>query len=256
MKFLLTSSGISNASIHAALVDLLEKPISECSALFIPTAMYAFPRHAALAWKTFSGKFGSPLCDLGWKSLGILELTSLPSIDEKDWIPLVAESDALLVWGGDPVFLSQWMHRSGLIDVLTSLRRELVYVGVSAGSMAASSMIAETYSNPPSGSRDTLTSEIVTFTTSEGDIRQQLVTAKGAGLIEFALIPHLNHKDHPDASLINAEMWASRLPLPVYAIDDQTAIKVTQGNVEIVTEGDWKLFKPKTKLSAHADDPA
>lgn len=137
MKFLLTSGGITNASIHAALVDLLGKPIAECSALFIPTAMYAYPRHAAMAWQAFAGKARSPLCELGWKSLGVLELTTLPSLSEKDWVPLVEEADALLVWGGDPIYLAEWMRRSGLAELLPSLRNELVYVGVSAGSMAA-----------------------------------------------------------------------------------------------------------------------
>jgi dipeptidase E len=56
------------------------------------------------------------------------------------------------------------------------------------------------------------------------------------------LIPHLDHEDHPDASAANAEKWAARLPVPLYAIDDQTAIKVTDGSVEVVSEGHWKLF--------------
>ena len=70
------------------------------------------------------------------------------------------------------------------------------------------------------------------------------VTKRGAELIDFALIPHLEHKDHPDASLANAEKWAAKLPVPVYAIDDETAIKVTSGKIEVVSEGQWKLFTP------------
>jgi dipeptidase E len=64
------------------------------------------------------------------------------------------------------------------------------------------------------------------------------------GLVDFALIPHLDHKDHPDASLANAEKWAARLPVPTYAIDDQTAIQVVDGDVKVVSEGHWKLFTP------------
>jgi dipeptidase E len=71
-----------------------------------------------------------------------------------------------------------------------------------------------------------------------------LLTSNGAGLVDFALIPHLNHENHPDASMANAEKWAARLPVPVYAIDDQTAIKVTGGNVEVISEGHWKMFTP------------
>src|SRR6201998_4120790 len=143
MKLLLTSSGISNPSIHDALVDLLSKPIGESNALFIPTAIYPFPRGANMAWQPICGKAESPLCQLGWKSLGVLELTALPSIDRKAWVPSVEEADALLVWGGDPLYLSYWMRQSGLTELLPSLRREAVYVGVSAGSMAASSTFGE-----------------------------------------------------------------------------------------------------------------
>ena len=98
MKFLLTSAGISNAAIHNALVDLLGKPIAESSALCIPTAVYANPGGAGLAWRLISGREDrTPMCELGWKSMGVLELTALPSIDEAQWVPTVKETDALLV---------------------------------------------------------------------------------------------------------------------------------------------------------------
>jgi dipeptidase E len=243
MRLLLTSAGISNTSIHDALVDLLGKPIAESNALFIPTAIYPFPRGAGMAWQAICGKAKSPLCELGWKSLGVLELTALPSIDKKDWVPSVEEADALLVWGGDVLYLCHWMRQSGLADLLPSLRGESVYVGVSAGSMAVTSTFGETYRNPPS-SGSALTSEDTVFATPHGEISRIFVTAQGSGLVDFALIPHLDHENHPDASAANAEKWAERLPVPTYAIDDQTAIKVTDGTVEIVSEGHWKLFTP------------
>lgn len=83
MKLLLTSSGISNPSIREALVDLLGKPISESNALFIPTAIYPCADGAAMAWRAICGNAKSPSCELGWKSLGVLELTALPSIREE-----------------------------------------------------------------------------------------------------------------------------------------------------------------------------
>jgi dipeptidase E len=244
MRLLLTSSGICNTSIHSALVDLLGKPIAESSALFIPTAIYPFPRGANMAWQAISGKAKSPLAQLGWKSLGVLELTALPSIDKNAWVPTVEETDALLFWGGDPVYLAYWMRQSGLAELLPSLRRKWVYVGVSAGSMAAAAIIGETYRDPPRGSGNALTSEQIVFATPHGDVSRTLVIAHGAGLVDFALIPHLGHEEFPDASLANAKIWAARLPVPVYAIDDQTAIKVTDGTVEVVSEGQWKFFTP------------
>jgi dipeptidase E len=241
MKLLLTSAGIKNTSIRDALVDLLGKPIGESTALFIPTAIYPFPGGAGLAWQAICGKAKGSLCELGWKSLGVLELTALPSIDEEVWVPMVQETDALLVWGGDVLYLCNWMRQSGLANLLPSLRRETVYVGVSAGSIAATSTFGETYRDPPRGSGEALTSEDIVFATSHGEISRILVTAQGVGLVDFALIPHLDNEDHPDASLANAEKWAARLPVPTYAIDDETAIKVTNGTVEVVSEGHWKL---------------
>jgi dipeptidase E len=242
MKLLLTSSGINNKSIHDALADLLGKPIAESNALFIPTAIYPHPGSAGMAWRAICGQTESPLCQLGWKSLGLLELTALPSMEKGHWVPSVEETDALLVWGGDAVYLAYWMWQSGLAAVLPSLRRESVYVGVSAGSMAAASIFGETYSEPPSASRSALTSDSIELATPTGDISKIFLTARGAGLTDFSLIPHLNNANHPDSSSANAEKRAARLPVPVYAIDDQTAIKVTDGAIEVISEGHWKLF--------------
>jgi hypothetical protein len=95
MRFLLTSAGIKNASIHDALVDLLGKPIPESNALCIPTATHAFGQ-PELAWRFISGQEPrTPMCELRWKSLGVLELTALPSIDEERWVPIVQETDVL-----------------------------------------------------------------------------------------------------------------------------------------------------------------
>jgi dipeptidase E len=244
MKLLLTSSGVSNTSIHNSLVELLGKPIAESSALIIPTAIYPFPGGGTSAYRFITGSASGHVCDLGWKSLGVLELTALPSIADEAWIPAVQETDAVLVWGGDPLYLSHWMRHSGLADLLPSLRRETVYVGVSAGSMATAATFGETYSDVRRGAGEALTSEDIVFTTPQGEISRLMVTAQGVGLVDFALIPHLDHEHHPDASLANAEKWAARIPAPTYAIDDQTAIKVVDGAVEVVSEGRWKLFTP------------
>ena len=242
MKLLLTSSGVSNPSIRDVLVDLLGKPIAESRALFVPTAIYPFPGGAEGAFQAITGKAKSALCDLGWKSLGVLELTALPSIDREVWVAAVRETDALLVWGGDPVFLSYWMRHSGLADLLPSLPPEMVYVGVSAGSIAMAALFGETYHNPPKCSGERISSEDIVFARPAGEITMTLVMAQGAGLVDFAIIPHVEYDDHQDVA--NAEKWAARLPVPTYAIDDDTALKVIDGTVEVVSEGHWKLFSP------------
>jgi dipeptidase E len=223
MKLLLTSAGIINASIHDALVDLLGKPIAEASALCIPTAAYGHPMAGpGAAWRFISGREPRcPMCELGWKSLGVLELTALPSIDEALWVPMVRETDVLLVNGGDPLYLCYWMRQSGLANLLPSLR-ETVWVGLSAGSMVMAPSIGEYFVGwkPPTGGDETL------------------------GMVGFSIFPHLDHEDLPDNSMADAERWAAGMPVPAYAIDDQTAIKVVDGTAEVVSEGHWRLFTP------------
>jgi len=228
MKFLLTSSGVSNPSISDALVELLGKPIAESSALIIPTAIYPFPDGAGKAWQAISGRARSPLCELGWKSLGVLELTALPTIREESWVPMVREADALLVWGGDVLYLTYWMRQSGLADLLPSLN-ESVYVGVSAGSIAVTPYNCDAEFD-------------LEFVPTGSDMAQG--ADRALGLVDFTLYPHLDDADMPDTSLANIEKWASGIPVPTYAIDDETAIKVTDGTVEVVSEGNWKLFNP------------
>ncbi len=242
MKLLLTSAGISNTSIRNALVELLGKPIAEANALFVPTGVYPFRYGQRFAWNPISGEAALHMCQLGWKSMGILELSVLPSIDKSNWLPSLEEADALLVWGGDPLFISYWMQQSGLFKLLPSLIDKLVYVGVSAGSMVAASVFAETYSEDRSCAGSPLTTEDISFSSPEGETRRTLVTAEGIGLIDFAVIPHYENKNNIDTCSSNAEKWASKLSVPVYAIDDNTAIKVINGSVEVISEGKWKLF--------------
>jgi dipeptidase E len=217
MKLLLTSAGIKNASIHSALVDLLGKPIAESSALCIPTATYPMGGPES-AWRFITGRASTPMCELGWKSLGVLELTALPSMGEDRWVPLVQETDALLVQGGDALYLTHWMRESGLADLLPSL--SAVWAGFSGGSMVMTPSIGEEFISwtPPSGVDEAL------------------------GVVDFSIFPHLDHERMPENSMANAEQWAAKLPSPGYAIDDQTAIKVTDGAVEVISEGHWKLF--------------
>jgi dipeptidase E len=222
MKYLLTSAGIKNPSIHDALVELLGKPIAEAGALCIPTAIYPFPGGPSMAYRFISGATASPMCQLGWKSLGVLELTALPSIKAAYWMAAVEEADALLVFGGDVWYLCRWMRESGLAELLPSLR-EAVYVGVSAGSMVTAPIFGETYDDP----------------------NRPFVIDTGLGLVEFALLPHLDHEGHPESSTAKVERMAAEVAVPTYAIDDQTAIKVSDdGPVEVVSEGHWKRFTP------------
>ena len=222
MRLLLTSAGIKNTSIHAALVDLLGKPIADSDALCIPTAGYGHPQGSpGGAWRFISGQSAQPMCELGWKSLGVLELTALPSIDAERWVPWVREADVLLVNGGDALYLCHWMRQSGLADLLPSLH-ETVWVGFSAGSMVMTPRIGQDFVGwkPPSGNDSTL------------------------GIVDFSIFPHVDHELLPENTMAAAEEWAAGVRGPAYAIDDETAISVVDGTVEVVSEGHWRLFTP------------
>lgn len=220
MKLLLTSAGISNTSIQNALVELLGKPVADASALFVPTAIYALPNGPDIARRVIRGSLGSPFCELGWKSLGVLELTALPSIKRELWVPMLQDTDALLVGGGDCQYLCYWMRQSGLAELLPSLLQKTVYVGLSAGSMI-----------------------MTRFGTTYGGHMLPAESDKSLGLLDFALHPHLDHEWFTENSLASLEKLASTIPVPSYAIDDDTAIKVSGDTVDVVSEGHWKLFK-------------
>ena len=216
MKLLLTSGGIVNNSIRSALVEMMGKPIAEATALFVPTAEQPLGPF-------FVGRSAENLLQQEWKAFGVLELTALPSIPQEAWLPKLEAADVLLVGGGDPLYLCYWMQQSGLADLLTGPElRETVYVGMSAGSMVLAPNIGQEFVNwrPP--------------TAGDSD--------KTLGLVDFAMFPHLDNPDLPKNTLDVAEKWAAKLTVPGYVVDDDTAIRVIDGAVEVISEGHWELF--------------
>src|SRR5215207_9845417 len=215
VKLLLTSGGVTNPSIRSALVQLLGKPIAECRALCVPTAQWGHPMCGPASVRgLIAGEPDFPhLTGLGWASLGVLELTALPTIGADRWLPWVREADVLLVDGGDATYLCHWMRESGLAELLPSLP-DMVWVGVSAGSMVMTPRIG---------------SDFVAWPLAPDD--------RTLGVVDFSIFPHLNHEMMPRNTLAEAERWVTEIGLPAYAIDDQTAIKVVGDDVEIVSEG-------------------
>ncbi len=214
MKLLLTSGGITNASIRRALVDLLGKPIEDAAALCVPTAQWGHPMCGPeSAYRSLTGASSSALTGLGWASVGLLELTALPSVGAERWAPWVRAADVLLVGGGDATYLAHWMRESGLADLLPSLT-DTVWVGVSAGSMVLTPRIGADFVEWPGAPDD-----------------------RTLGLVGFSVFPHLDV--FPDNTLAAAERWAREVGGPAYVLDDQSAISVVDGTVEVVSEGEW-----------------
>jgi dipeptidase E len=218
LKLLLTSGGVTNASIHGALVDLLGKPTAECHALCIPTAQWGHPMCGPSSARGFvaADHEWRHMTGLGWASLGLLELTALPTIGPERWRRWVQDADVFLVDGGEATYLCHWMRESGLADLVPSLS-DKVWVGVSAGSMVMTPRIGTYFVEWPSAPDD-------------GTL----------GVVDFSIFPHLDA--FPENTLADAERWAVDIGVPAYAIDEQTAIKVVDGSVEVVSEGQWKLF--------------
>jgi dipeptidase E len=228
VKLLLSSGGATNPSIRAALVELLGKPIEECDALAIPTASYGNPNGAQGARRFIVGGSGNPMVELGWRSVGVLELTALPSLGREHWEPWVRAADVLLVNGGDPMYLIHWIRESGLVDVLPSLD-DTVWFGLSAGSMALTPRLGDEFVRwePPGGRTD-----------------------QALGFVDFAICPHVDHPQMPDNAMAEAERWSTTIDIPSYAIDDDTAIVVVDDEVTVVSEGTWRRFDPPAPPSS------
>ncbi len=223
MKYLLTSGGIKNPSINNALLRLLDKPVEQCNALCITTASYGLPMAISpeLAYRFITDTADTPMIGFGWKSVGVLELSALPSLGRDRWLPWVQETDVFLVNGGDTMYLSHWMKESGLAAMLPTLNA--VWVGLSAGSVVMAPRIGRNFVHWPEEGADD----------------------EALGIVNFAIFPHLGWPGLPTHSLDHAEQWAATLDTPGYAIDEDTAIVVADGEVRVVSEGEWRLYQKK-----------
>ena len=211
MKLLLTSIGLSNPSIVKAMLGLLGKPFAESSLLFITTA--ANPETD----KSYQDVDLKQLQSQNFKSINPYDISQHDLADIKQNI---ADHDVIWVSGGNTIYLLYQFRQTGLFDIFKDLIKDKIYGGISAGLIIATPIINVAFVEPPD-------------TNSVG-----LQDLTGLNLVDFEVSPHSPGM----VTLENTITYSKSVTRPLYALDDQSAIKVDGDKVEVISEGVWKKF--------------
>lgn len=233
MKLLLTSGGLRTEGMKSALADLLGKPFNQSRAIFIPTAANPEGGHKDWLVHDISTSFS-----LGWENYDIVDIAAVASMEKDRWWPRFEQADVLIFGGGTTFYLSYWFEKSGLMAALPGMLKNKVYVGISAGSMLAGSTLRVASESPEK------------FGELKDDEYDELgpkgeSSSKTLGLADFVVRPHLNSPEFPKIKEEFLQQVAQTLDVPMYAIDDASAIKVVDGSIQVVSEGVWKVFKAR-----------
>jgi dipeptidase E len=222
MKLLLTSLGLSTLPLVDSLESLLGKRLHRSVLMYVPTALHATPGGAAAGYELLRAARPQD-----WASVGFLELTALHDVPPEHWLSDLEAADAIMIGGGNTPYLSHWLRRSRFDELLPRLLQRSVYVGVSAGSIVAGTNM---HIDADRLRRDGIYDDDI-----YGD--QAPVGAGSSntlGLVPFAIRPHLGSPDLPRATL---QYLADTATGPTYAINDESAIAVTNGVVTPVGNG-------------------
>ncbi|NCU42318.1 MAG: hypothetical protein EOM19_06405 [Candidatus Moranbacteria bacterium] len=223
MKLLLTSSGITNSSIANTLSELTEKKPEETTVVFIPTASNI--ESGDKDWLI------SDLINLKKQNFKSIEITDISAVDEEIWKPSLEKADVLYFEGGNTYHLMRWLNTLGLTNALPELLKDKVYVGVSAGSMIT---------NPDLELK--LSQVIYEENMSEIEV------LKGLNFVDFYFLPHLNSKWFKKVRRKNIEKVGQEINKPIYALDDNSALKVVDTKIEVISEGEWFVMNKKSDL--------
>jgi dipeptidase E len=219
MRLLLTSCGVTNASIARAFLDIVGGTPREISLAFVPTA--------ANAEGGDKGWLIQDLVNLTKLNLKSIDIVDISALGKRQWIPRMEKADVLYFGGGKRYHLMDWIKRSGLAGILRGLLRDRVFVGMSAGSMIT-------------GARLNLRTSHLLY----GDDYDRRRDVKGLGYVDFSILPHLNNTYFPNLRPESIEQALRGTAETFYALDDSSALSVVDGKVTVVTEGTWKLFAP------------
>jgi dipeptidase E len=219
MKLLLTSGGLENNSIIKALHDLLQKPFEESKVAFIPTAsnLESGDKKDWLIADLIQLK------DLKFNSIDIVDVSALP---KEIWIKRLKDVDIIYVEGGNTYHLMYWFNKSGLSKILPKLLKTKIYIGASAGSLVVTPSILNSHAEKA------LTKEI-----------GEIIYNNGLCYVDFMIEPHINSSWCPELTFENLEKRSKKYKYSIYAIDDETAIKIDGDKLEVVSQGVWKKFE-------------
>ena len=218
MKLLLTSGGLTNKSITNALFQLTGKKPEETTVVFIPTASNV--ESGDKDWLI------TDLINLKKNNFKSIEITDISAVDKKIWQPSLERADVLFFEGGNTYHLMRWLNKSGLTKLLPELLKDKVYVGVSAGSMVTNPDLAIKLSQVIY-EEDMLETEEL----------------KALNFVNFYLLPHLNSTWFKKMTRKNIEKVSQEITRPIYALDDNSALKIIDNKVEVISEGEWFVIK-------------
>lgn len=214
MKLLLTSGGITNKSIANALFELVGKKPGDISLVFVPTAS-----NVEVGDKEW---FINDLLNLKKQNFKSIDIADISAVDEKIWRPKFEGADVLFFEGGNTYHLMEWINKSGLAKLLPDMLKTKVYVGVSAGSMIT---------NPD------LALKISQMVYEEDFDKTE--DMKGLGYVDFYFLPHLDSEYFKKLRESNIREVTQDMKERIYAMDDNSALKIMDSKVEVISEGKW-----------------
>lgn len=218
MRLLLTSSGVQNKTLVAALAKLVGKPFSKTKLAFIPTAADVEPHD-----KTWLIEDLYNCQQLGLEFIDIVNIAALPV---KVIVPRLEAVDVLVVGGGNTFHLMRYLKKTGLSQKIPNWLKTKVYVGISAGSMVMG--------------QDILMSDAKKLYHEK--LSASYKNEKGLGVVPFQIRPHYKVDYFPEVNDQELRKMAKRYKEPIYALDDEMAVRVVDGKVEVVGEGEYLLL--------------
>ena len=228
MKLLLTSNGLANNSIKDALEDLVGKHRNEIKIVFIPTAAFCTDEtaHEKHDWLAKDINDAKEFC-------GHFRIVSLADVSKEEMLSSLEYADVIFIGGGNAFYLSYWMDKLGLFDELPRLLESRVYAGISAGTMIATQSLRTV-------SHAIKNTEFFNQGKFDEFVPGGKANSRTAKLVDLVVRPHYGRRDFDEEYL---EDIARDVGYPLYALDDQSALKIIDGKVEVISEGTWKLLK-------------